>query len=157
MSVRVQRWDWEGWCECSVSICQWISKVIALTSVSRGIWIWRRAVGNLYMHTHTHTHRAIRLICVTLNNLKLHLRPSCVLAHIRLSFMAAWVWEKTLRLLYFSYYGVQTRNHDYLSQLQETTADCFFLQINIRFHLYLFQCSISQSCREVFFFLHPQS
>lgn len=87
-------WDWLGKCECSTSICQRISKVIALTSVSGGVWIWTRVEGNLYLRTHTHfqhthTRRAVRLICVAAKNPKLHLHFSCSLAHFPPSFMAA--------------------------------------------------------------------
>lgn len=68
----------------------------------------RRGGGFVHAHTlrahtlpaHTHTNGAIRLICVTLNNLKLHLDSSCCLAHIPLSFMAARVpWWRFFLLL----------------------------------------------------------
>lgn len=121
-----------------MSICQRISKVIALTSVSGGIWIWCWVEGNLYMHTHFQ-HRAIRLISVTLNNLKLFLHPSCFLAHVP---SPLWLHDsvKGLWLLYFSYCCVHTYNHDYLSQLQETTADCFigFLFCSLEYIFTLF-------------------
>lgn len=130
-----------------MSICQRISRVIALTSVSWGVWIWRWVEGSLYMHTHfQHTHGAIRLICVTLNNLKLHLHSSCFLAHIP---SPLWLhdYETGLWLLYFSYYRVHADNHDHLSPLQETAADYFIGFFCSLAYIFTFIC-----CWDIFFF-----
>lgn len=107
--------------------------------------------------THTHTQRDIKLICVTLNNLKLHLHPSHFLTHTP---SPKWPndHEKGLWLLYFYYHHARTYNHDYLSRLQETTADCFigfFCGFVYIFTLFILVQYISELLRVLF--PHTQS
>lgn len=122
-----------------MSICQRISKVIALTSVSgEGVC----SAGWSTVCTHTllaHTHAG----------------PSCwFVLPWKTSCLALWLQSyETLSV----FPTLHTYSHYYLSQLRETAADCFmdFLQLSIHFNTNYFQRSVSQSCWKSFFFPTP--
>lgn len=108
-------WDWAGLFHCSMPICQRISKVIALTSVSRGIWTWCRVERNFACaHTRsarTHTQAGLSgWFVLPWTTLKLHLHSRLSLSPISLLY-GCMITKKGPRLLGLFHYG---NNHDHV-------------------------------------------